>query len=122
MVANLVGNAVRYRGERPVRLVAGVVPSAVGGGPETLQIRIVDHGPGVPPERRETMFAPFQRLGDAPAGAGLGLGLAVARGLAEAVGATIEVDDTPGGGLTMVVSVPLAADGRGGATDGEVGR
>ena len=54
------------------------------------------------------MFAPFQRLGDAPAGAGVGLGLAVARGLAEAVDATIEVDDTPGGGLTMVVSVPIA--------------
>ncbi|WP_205850188.1 DUF4118 domain-containing protein [Nakamurella flava] len=104
VIANLVGNAVRHRGDRPVRLLAGVVP---GNGPGTLQIRIVDHGPGVPMDRRETMFAPFQRLGDAPDGAGLGLGLAVARGLAEAVGATIEVDDTPGGGLTMVVTVPL---------------
>lgn len=111
VIANLVGNAVAHRGDRPVRLLAGVVPTAppgpTGVGSAALQIRIVDHGPGVPPDRREAMFAPFQRLGDAPAGAGLGLGLAVARGLAEAVGASIEVDDTPGGGLTMVVTVPL---------------
>ena len=54
------------------------------------------------------MFAPFQRLGDVPEGSGVGLGLAVARGLAEAVDATIEVEDTPGGGLTMIVTVPVA--------------
>ena len=54
------------------------------------------------------MFEPFQRLGDVPAGSGVGLGLAVARGLAHAVGATVEAEDTPGGGLTMVVSAPLA--------------
>ena len=54
------------------------------------------------------MFMPFQRLGDAPDGSGVGLGLAVAQGLSEAVGATLEAEDTPGGGLTMVVSIPLA--------------
>ncbi|WP_457208833.1 ATP-binding protein, partial [Nocardioides sp. P5_C9_2] len=59
---------------------------------------------------RERMFEPFQRLGDATPG-GLGLGLAVARGLADAVGATLEADDTPGGGLTMVLTVPLAVTG-----------
>jgi two-component system sensor histidine kinase KdpD len=62
------------------------------------------------------MFEPFQRLGDVPAGNGVGLGLAVSRGLAEAVGATVEAEETPGGGLTMVVSVPLAA---GSDADGE---
>ena len=73
-----------------------------------LQLRIVDRGPGVAQADRERMFKPFQRLGDAPAGAGVGLGLAVARGLSEAVGATLEAEDTPGGGLTMVMSIPLA--------------
>ncbi|MFN8170147.1 MAG: DUF4118 domain-containing protein [Candidatus Nanopelagicales bacterium] len=103
-VANLVENAVRHSppGER-VRLDAGVVASR-------LQLRIVDRGPGVAPPHRDRMFEPFQRLGDVDAGAGVGLGLAVARGLAEAVGATITAEDTPGGGLTMVVSIPLADD------------
>jgi len=102
-VANLVENAVRHSPDgRRVRLCAAVVP---GG---SLQLRIVDQGPGVPEDDRDRMFQPFQRLGDVPAGNGVGLGLAVARGLAEAVGATLEAEDTPGGGLTMVLSLPLA--------------
>ena len=74
-----------------------------------MQIRIIDHGPGVALPDRDLMFAPFQRLGDIPGRSGVGLGLAVARGLAEAVGAAVEVDDTPGGGLTMIVTVPVSA-------------
>ena len=101
-VANLVENAVQHSPAGvPVRLCAAVVPE------DTLQLRIIDQGPGVAADDRARMFLPFQRLGDVPAGSGVGLGLAVARGLAEAVGATIEVEDTPGGGLTMVLSVPL---------------
>ncbi len=114
-VANLVENAVRYApSDTVVRLCATVVPDG------TLQLRVVDRGPGVDEADRERMFMPFQRLGDAPDGAGVGLGLAVARGLGEAVGATLEVEDTPGGGLTMVLSVPLAApvDARDAAPDG----
>ena len=102
-VANLVENAVQHSPRlTPVRLCAAVIPG------EFLQLRIVDQGPGVAQHDRERMFEPFQRLGDAPAGSGVGLGLAVARGLAEAVGARLEAEDTPGGGLTMVVSIPLA--------------
>jgi two-component system sensor histidine kinase KdpD len=71
---------------------------------------VVDQGPGVPPEALELMFEPFQRLGDGGA-AGLGLGLAVARGLTEALGGTLSAEDTPGGGLTMVVSLPRAHTG-----------
>ncbi len=108
VIANIAANAVRYSPPgMQVRLLAGEIADERG---RRVQIRIVDHGPGVPAQQREMMFAPFQRLGDVPQGDGVGLGLAVARGLANAVGATIEVDDTPGGGLTMIVSVPVWSD------------
>jgi two-component system sensor histidine kinase KdpD len=109
VIANITANAVRHSpDEKKVRLLAGEVADEQG---RHVQIRVVDHGPGVPEDDREAMFAPFQRLGDIPQGAGVGLGLAVARGLAEAVDATIEVEDTPGGGLTFIVTVPVAAVG-----------
>lgn len=100
VVANLVSNAVRHSGSR-VRVCAGRLPDGV-------VVRVVDTGPGVPDDRKETMFQPFQRLGDT-SGTGLGLGLAVADGLARAVGASVVAEDTPGGGLTMVVTVPTAS-------------
>ncbi len=106
VIANITANAVRHSPpDRTVRLLAGAIADDEG---RRVQIRIVDHGPGVPSAQREAMFAPFQRLGDVPQGSGVGLGLAVARGLAEALEATIEVEDTPGGGLTMVVTVPVS--------------
>ncbi|MFN8192564.1 MAG: DUF4118 domain-containing protein [Nocardioidaceae bacterium] len=99
IVANLVGNAVRHSPpDRPVRVHARVLETEV-------LILVADQGPGVPRELRDRIFEPFQRLGDTESG-GLGLGLAVAKGLADTIGATIAVEDTPGGGLTMVVSVP----------------
>jgi two-component system sensor histidine kinase KdpD len=103
VVANLVANAVRasaVAGARPVRVLAHVLP-------DTVELLVVDRGPGVPPERRERMFEPFQRLDETSPG-GLGLGLAVARGLADAVGGSLSAEDTPGGGLTMVLSLPRA--------------
>ena len=54
------------------------------------------------------MFVPFQRLGDTDNTTGVGLGLALSRGLTEAMGGTLTADDTPGGGLTMTVSLPVA--------------
>jgi len=106
VIANITANAVRYSpDDRHVRLLAGEVTDERG---HRVQLRIVDHGPGVPLPDRDMMFAPFQRLGDIPGRNGVGLGLAVARGLAEAVGASVEVDDTPGGGLTMIITVPVA--------------
>jgi len=98
VVANLVSNAVRVSAGEPVRVVAQVLDREVS-------VLVIDRGPGVPLEQRERMFEPFQRLGDTSTG-GLGLGLAVARGLAEAMGGTLVAEDTPGGGLTMVLAVP----------------
>ncbi|MGY1772076.1 ATP-binding protein [Blastococcus sp. SYSU D00813] len=98
VVANLVGNAVRHAPTGPVTVRAG----AIG---DRVELRVADRGPGVPEADRERVFAPFQRLGDAPAGQGVGLGLAVARGLAEAMGGALTAEDTPGGGLTMVLAL-----------------
>jgi two-component system sensor histidine kinase KdpD len=101
VVANLVSNAVRVSRGTPVRVMAHVLP-------DTVEILVVDQGPGVAPDQMERMFEPFQRLSDAKPG-GLGLGLAVARGLTEAIGGSLAAEDTPGGGLTMVLSLPRAA-------------
>jgi two-component system sensor histidine kinase KdpD len=98
VVANLVENGLRH-GHGPVRVLAGRVA-------ERVELRVIDHGPGVRPELRDRMFTPFQRLGDSPNGAGIGLGLAVAQGLTEAIGGTLHAEETPGGGLTMVISLP----------------
>ncbi|MGY4644264.1 DUF4118 domain-containing protein [Cellulomonas sp. URHB0016] len=104
VVANLVSNAVRHaRTGSPVVVNAAVVAGDV-------VLRVVDDGPGVPDDVKTHMFEAFQRLGDTTAG-GLGLGLAVADGLSTAVGADLSVEDTPGGGLTMLVTVPLAEQG-----------
>jgi two-component system, OmpR family, sensor histidine kinase KdpD len=55
------------------------------------------------------VFQPFCRLGALGDRTGVGLGLPVARGLAETMGGTVEPEDTPGGGLTMVLTLPAAA-------------
>ena len=101
VVANLVTNAVRASQGEPVRVLAHVLP-------ESVEVLVVDRGPGIAPDHRERMFEPFQRLDDSSPG-GLGLGLAVARGLTEAMDGTLTAEDTPGGGLTMVLSIPRAA-------------
>ena len=72
-------------------------------------IDVVDHGTGVPAEFKKRIFEPFARL-DARS-PGVGLGLAVAKGFAEAMGGTIAAVDTPGGGLTVRVTLPAAASG-----------
>ncbi|MFF5138995.1 DUF4118 domain-containing protein [Streptomyces sp. NPDC013157] len=103
-VANVVENAVKYSPPGEKVLVSA---SAIA---DRVEVRVVDRGPGVPDEAKDRIFEPFQRYGDSPRGAGVGLGLAVARGFTEAVGGTIHAEDTPGGGLTMVLAVPTAPE------------
>ncbi|WOX08164.1 ATP-binding protein [Streptomyces sp. N50] len=102
VIANLAGNAARHT---PAGRRVMVTASALGG---RVELRVVDRGPGLPTTGRERLFEPFQRLGDTDNTTGLGLGLALARGLTEAMNGTLTPEDTPGGGLTMVVSLPLA--------------
>ena len=103
VLANVISNAVRHSPSgTPVRVSA----SPVGG---EVVVRIADTGHGLADDAKGHMFEPFQRLGDSSPD-GLGLGLAVAQGLAIAVGATLTAEDTPGGGLTIVLAVPVAED------------
>ncbi|WP_380166375.1 ATP-binding protein [Jannaschia sp. R86511] len=104
-LANVVENAVRHS---PADARVLVCAEHSGG---EIVLRVVDHGPGVPDDLKAEVFQAFQRLGDRPAGDGVGLGLAVARGFVEASGGSIEAEDTPGGGLTMVLRLPLAPTG-----------
>ncbi|HSO50718.1 MAG TPA: ATP-binding protein, partial [Acidimicrobiia bacterium] len=73
-----------------------------------IDLRISDRGPGIPIDSRETVFQPFQRLGDSSRSEGVGLGLAVSRGLLEAMGNELIIEDTPGGGTTMVIAMKIA--------------
>jgi two-component system sensor histidine kinase KdpD len=102
VVSNLLDNALKHSpADRPVT----VVTTSSGA---RVQLRVVDHGPGVAEPDRERMYDAFRRLGDTPHREGLGLGLAVARGLTEAQNGVLRAEETPGGGLTMVVELPAA--------------
>jgi K+-sensing histidine kinase KdpD len=103
VVANLVDNARRYcPAGTPVRVEADVRDGVV-------RVAVVDHGPGVPAADRPRLFVPFQRLDDRSSGSEVGLGLAIAKGFTEACGGTLTPSETPGGGLTMTIALPLAA-------------
>ncbi len=102
VVANLVDNARRYSPpDSTVHVSESFDP------PQSVVLRITDSGPGVAEKDRDRMFAPFQRLDDRSKG-GVGLGLALSRGFTEAMGGTITPAETPGGGLTMTLSLPAA--------------
>jgi two-component system sensor histidine kinase KdpD len=102
IVVNLTENALRYSPAGKPPLLAA---SALG---DRVELRVVDRGPGIPEDDRDRMFVPFQRLGDTDNTTGVGLGLALARGLTEAMDGTLTAEDTPGGGLTMTISLPAA--------------
>jgi two-component system, OmpR family, sensor histidine kinase KdpD len=105
VLANLIDNALRYAPDSIVRVNAGRVA-------DRMLINVVDEGPGVPRGTEEQLFEPFQRLGDRDNKYGVGLGLSVARGFVEAMGGTISANDTPGGGLTVIVDLAAPPRGR----------
>jgi K+-sensing histidine kinase KdpD len=114
VLANVLDNALRHGRAGPV-----TVRGAVGAKPGTVVCEVIDRGPGVPAGAETTLFEPFARLDDASGAlgdrgvgdrgvGGLGLGLAVARGFAEAMRSSLTPHQTPGGGLTMRLTLPLA--------------
>jgi two-component system sensor histidine kinase KdpD len=103
-VANIVANALAWS---PPDATVRVEAAPIG---RRVHLRIIDRGPGVGPADRERVFQPFQRLGDRSTQPGVGLGLAVARGFVQVLGGEIVLEDTPGGGLTVVMDLPAASD------------
>ncbi len=100
-LANVIGNALNWAPEgTPVRVEAARLGDQV-------DIRVVDCGAGIPRDQREAVFQPFQRLGDGPRATydGIGLGLAVTKGFVEAMDGEVTVEDTPGGGTTVVITL-----------------
>ena len=103
VLVNLLSNAMRYS---PPGSPPELSLSTFG---DMLQARVIDHGPGIGEERRARMFEPFQHTSDVSDSDGIGLGLALSRGFAEGMGASLEAEETPGGGLTMVLELPVDA-------------
>ena len=103
-LSNILDNACRYAPDDTD------VDVTVSSSQTSVLIEIADHGRGVDPKNFDRLFEPFQRLHDRST-EGTGLGLAIASGLCEAMGCSITPEQTPGGGLTMSISVPaLSAD------------
>ncbi|MEU8287631.1 DUF4118 domain-containing protein [Micromonospora sp. NPDC048905] len=99
VLVNLLANALRFSPADQPPSVSATENCA------RVDLRIVDQGPGVPQDQWTQMFRPFQHLDDRD---NLGLGLALSRGLTKAMRGTLTPEQTPGGGLTMVLSLPTA--------------
>lgn len=101
--ANLLENAVRHGGGKPV-LVKSILLAG------KIAVRVVDQGPGIPESERQRIFEPFQH-GEGGSGGGAGLGLAIAKGFIEANGGGIAVDSVVGQGSSFVITVPCREEG-----------
>ncbi len=104
VIANLLQNALSYSGQDSKVLLEAGVSGGEG------YIRVVDFGPGIVPKKRDEVFRPFQRLSDVPNGTGVGLGLAVVRGFVESMHGVVSLHDTPGGGCTVEIVLPVSEE------------
>lgn len=101
IIGNLLENALRFNpAGRTVTIAAFQVE-------ERIEIRIIDHGPGLSDKEKSKLFTPFQRLGDRDNSTGVGLGLAIVKGFTELMNGRISMEETYRGGLTMVLSFPI---------------
>jgi two-component system sensor histidine kinase KdpD len=102
VLANLLDNAVRYGEGSPIAVLARELEDAV-------EVRVVDHGPGIPEPERERVFDQFYRLkGGGRRPEGTGMGLSICRGIVAALRGGLRVETTPGGGATFILTLPVA--------------
>ncbi|MEF3402152.1 sensor histidine kinase [Agromyces sp. CCNWLW203] len=106
VITNLMGNAIRFTSpESPIEIRISVDDAT-----ERAMIEVVDHGEGIPPQIREKIFQRFWRADTSRTRetGGSGLGLAIVSSIVAAHNGTVDVVETPGGGATFRVSLPLA--------------
>jgi two-component system sensor histidine kinase KdpD len=102
VLTNLLDNARSYAATSPVQVTARQAG-------DTVELRVVDHGPGIPGPERERVFDQFYRLkGGGRRPEGTGMGLAICRGIVQAHGGTLRVETTPGGGASFVLTLPVS--------------
>lgn len=104
ILLNLLENALRFAPPG-----SEIVVGARACADDEIELRVADHGPGVPPEARRRIFEEFQSAETRPDRSGTGLGLAIVRALVVAHGGSVRYEDTPGGGATFVCTFPREA-------------
>jgi two-component system sensor histidine kinase KdpD len=100
VLVNILENALRYAPDGAIEVRGRHVGSQV-------HIEVVDHGPGVSASDRERMFEEFVRIDPSAETPGTGIGLSIAQGFVEAQNGRIEIEDTEGGGTTVVIALPI---------------
>jgi signal transduction histidine kinase len=99
VMSNLVGNAVKFTPQRGAIAIRSTVDD------RSVTISVRDSGPGIPESERAHVFERYWK-GPRSGALGLGLGLAIAKGIVEAHGGTIQVENVSGGGAVFTFTLP----------------